>query len=251
MSKENRTPSPAQGSTVWGGVYPKFVQSPKALVGQEYGRSGLQYFIPGWIRRDFLPELQGRNLWLVYEQMGSNDAYVGSALNAYSLFLRRTTWHVDPVVDENKENGSAEFLQQCMDDMQHAWQTFIATASKPCLQFGFAPFEKIFKERRGEQDDERYSSEYDDGALGWANLAFRSPDSTLHWDYDPVDVTRLIGLTQIAAPDYHTTFIPIQKIVNLRAEPGKDSPKGRSILRPRVEVLENQDHHGGPAERHG
>jgi len=99
-------------------------------VGQEYGRSGLTYYLPGWIRRDFLPELQGRRLWLVYEQMGSNDAYVGSALNAYSLFIRRTSWHVDPVVDENKNNGSAQFLEQCMNDMQHSWQTFIATAAQ-------------------------------------------------------------------------------------------------------------------------
>ncbi len=215
-----------------GGVYPKFVTSPEALVGREYGRSGLQYFLPGWIRRDFLPELQGRQLWLVYEQMGSNDAYVGSALNAYSLFIRRTNWHVDPVDDRNKDNGSAKFLEQCMHDMLHSWQTFIATAAKPVLQFGFAPFEKIYKERRGDQDDERYSSEYDDGAIGWSNFAFRSPDTILHWDYDPHDVTRLVGLTQIAAPDYRTTFIPIQKIINLRAEPGKDSPEGRSILRP-------------------
>lgn len=215
-----------------GGVYPKFIQSPKALVGQQYGRSGLQYFLPGWIKRDFLPELQGRQLWLQYEQMGSNDAYVGSALNAYSLFIRRTSWHVDPVIDENKENGSAEFLEQCMNDMQHSWQTFIATAAKPCLQFGFAPFEKVYKERNGEQDDERYSSDYWDGAIGWANLSFLSPDSIFHWDYDPEDVTRLIGLTQLAAPDYRTTFIPIQKIINLRSEPGRDSPEGRSILRP-------------------
>lgn len=215
-----------------GGVYPKFVQSPKALNRQEYGRSGLTYFMPGWIRRDFLPELQGRNLWLVYEQMGSNDAYVGSALNAYSLFIRRTTWHVDPVVDENKDNGSAEFLEQCMNDMYHSWQTFIATAAKPTLQYGFAPFEKIYKERSGEQEDERYSSDFDDGQIGLSALAFRSPDSILHWDYDPEDVTRLIGLTQLAAPDYHMTFIPYQKILNLRAEPGRDSPEGRSILRP-------------------
>src|SRR5512139_3541821 len=116
-------------------LYPKFHQHPKSLVRQEYGRSGLQYFMPGWIRRDFLPELAGRNLWLVYEQMGSNDAYVGSALNANSLFIRRIAWHVDPVIDENKDNGSAEFLETCMNDMQHSWQTFIATAAKPCLQF--------------------------------------------------------------------------------------------------------------------
>ncbi len=232
MKKVRKSPtqSPAPVNPA-GGVYPKFNQQPRALVRREYGRSGLQYFMPGFIRRDFLPELQGRQMWLVYEQMASNDAYVGSALNAYSLFIRRTTWHVDPVDDRNEENGSAEFLQQCTDDMQHSWQTFIATAAKPTLTFGFCPFEKNFKERQGELDDERYTSDYDDGNIGWSNLAIRSPDSILHWDYDPQDVTRLIGLTQIAAPDFHTTFIPIQKLINLRAEPGKDSPEGRSILR--------------------
>jgi len=235
MKKNNRVTKsgPAQPNTfVGGGIYPQFHQSPRAVVGQgEMGRSGLQYFMPGWIKRDFLSELQGRQRWLVFDQMGSNDAYVGSALNIYSLFLRRTSWHPDPIDDRNKENGSAEFLEQCMNDMQHSWQTFIATASKPTLQFGFAPFEKIFKQREGEQDDDRQSSEYDDGAIGWQNFAFRSPDSILHWDYDPKDVTRLLGFTQIAAPDYHVTFIPIEKIINIRSAPGKDNPEGESILR--------------------
>lgn len=231
MDKKLRETTVLPASTANGSVYPKFIQSPRALVNQSYGRSGLQYFMPGWIRRDFLPELQGRQLWLVYEQMGSNDAYVGSALNAYSLFIRRANWHVDPGSDENKDNGSADFLQSCIDDMSHTWQTIIATAAKPTLQFGFAPFEKIFKQREGEQDDDRLSSEHDDGAIGWQNFAFRSPDSILHWDYDPQDVTRLLGFTQLAAPDYRTTFIPIEKLINLRAEPGKDSPEGRSILR--------------------
>ena len=113
MSKKNKSAPPQ----VWAGNYPRFNQDPRSLVGQEYGRSGLTYYLPGWIRRDFLPQLQGRRLWLVYEEMGSNDAYVGSALNAYSLFIRRTSWHVDPVVDENEYNGSAEFLEQCMNDM--------------------------------------------------------------------------------------------------------------------------------------
>jgi hypothetical protein len=229
MSKKSLKPVQPQPA---GGQYPRFIASPKTVVGMgEYGRSGLSYFMPGWIKRDFLPELQGRNLWLVLEEMGSNDAYIGAALNAYSLFIRRTTWHADPIDERNKDNGSAEFLGQCMNDMQHSWQTFIATAAKPTLQYGFAPFEKIFKERIGEQDDERYSSDYDDNHIGWANFAFRSPETIFHWDYDPEDVTRLLGLTQIAAPDYKTTFIPYGKLINLRSEPGKDSPEGRSILR--------------------
>lgn len=225
-SLQSKQPQP------WGGQYPRFEASPKTAVGSgEYGRTGLTYYLPGWIKRDFLPELQGRNLWMILEEMGSNDSYIGAALNAYSLFIRRTTWHVDPGVDENKDNGSAEFLEQCMNDMQHSWQTFIATAAKPTLQYGFAPFEKIFKQRSGEKDDERYTSNFSDDGIGWANFAFRSPESIFHWDYDPEDVTRILGLTQIAAPDFKTTFIPMQKLINLRSEPGKDNPEGRSILR--------------------
>lgn len=212
--------------------YPKFVQSPKALDRQVLGRSGLTYFLPGYIRRDNLPELQGRNLWLQLSEMGDNDAYVGASLNAYSMFIRRANWHIDSTDERNEDNGSADFLESCMNDMQHSWQTIIATAAKPTLQYGFAPFEKIFKIRQGEQDDERYSSEHDDGLIGWSNLAFRSPDTILHWDYDSKDVTRLLGFTQIAAPDFRVQFIPIEKIVNLRTDPGRDSPEGRSILRP-------------------
>lgn len=225
MNNHNATPGPV------GGVYPKFVTSRRDLVNSRLSRSGLPYWLPGWIRRDYLPDLQGRRAWLIYEQMGSNDAYVGSALNVYSLFIRRTAWHVDPVVDENKANGSADFLQTCMDDMGHSWQTFIATAARPCLQFGFAPFEKLYKLREGEQDDERLTSEFWDGNVGWADLSFLSPDSVLHWDYDPDDVTRLLGLTQLSPPDYRMTYIPMGKLLNLRSDPGRDNPEGRSILR--------------------
>lgn len=211
--------------------YPKFVQTPKALVGSSLGRSGLQYFLPGWIRRDFLPELQGRNLWLAYTEMADNDAFVGSALNAFAVFMRRAHWKVDPGDDANKENGSAEFLTTVMSDMVHSWQTIIAMAAKAVPQYGFLPLEIVYKSRQGEQEDTRYSSGYEDGLIGWSNLAYRAPDSILHWDFSPDDVSRLLGFTQLAAPDFHTQFIPIQKILLLRSDPGKDSPEGRSILR--------------------
>lgn len=211
--------------------YPKFNPSPGALNRQSLGRSGLQYWLPGWIKRDFLPELQGRNLWLAYTEMADNDAYIGAALNAFAVFIRRAHWKVDPVVDENKENGSAGFLEECQNDMTHSWQTIIATAAKAVPQYGFLPLEIIYKERRGEQEDYRYSSEYEDGNIGWANLAYRSPDSVFHWKYNDEDVTRLDGFVQLAAPDYKNTFIPIEKTLLLRSDPGKDSPEGRSVLR--------------------
>jgi hypothetical protein len=88
-------------------------------------------------------------------------------------------------------------------------------------QYGFLPLEIIYKERAGDHEDERMSSQYDDGLIGWSNLAYRAPDSVFHWDYDPQDVTRLLGFTQLAAPDYKTTFIPIQKILLLRSDPAR------------------------------
>jgi hypothetical protein len=211
--------------------YPRFDQSPKALNRQHLGRSGLQYSLPGYIRRDHLPELSGRSLWLALQEMGDNDAYVGAAVNAYSMFLRRTTWHAQAASKKPADQDALKFLESCMDDMEHSWKTVMASAARSAPQFGFAAFEKVFKFRQGDQEDTRYSSNYDDGLVGWSNLAFRSPDSILHWDYDPQDVTRLVGLTQLAAPDWHMMFIPIEKLLLLRAEPGKDNPEGRSILR--------------------
>lgn len=164
--------------------------------------------------------------------MGDNDAYVGACINAYSMFIRRAEWTVRPASKEKKDLEAAEFLESCMNDMGHSWQSLMAMASRATIQYGFAPFEKIFKVRNGEnEDDDRYGSEYDDGLIGWSNIAFRSPDTVLNWNFDPSDPTRLRGLTQLAAPDWQQTFIPIEKLLLLRADPGKDSPEGRSILR--------------------
>lgn len=213
------------------GHYPKFNSSVGNLR-QEYGRSGWKYQLPGWPQRDFLPELSGRNLWLVLQEMGDNDAHVGACINAYSMFIRRAEWTVRPASKKKEDLEAAEFLESCMNDMAHSWPSLMAMASRATIQYGFAPFEKIFKVRNGENEaDDRYGSKYDDGLIGWSNIAFRSPDTVLHWNYDPDDPTRLRGLTQLAAPDWNQTFIPVEKLLLLRADPGKDSPEGRSILR--------------------
>jgi len=211
--------------------YPRFVQDARALNRQQLGRSGLVYYRPGYIRRDNLPELQGRNLWLQLDEMGTNDSTIGGGLSTYSTFIRRPGWKVNPIDDRNTDNSSADFLESVMNDMYHSWKTFIATAARPSLQFGFMPSEKVYKLREGPQDDYRYSSKYDDGYVGLSNLAPRFPDSILHWKYNDEDVTRLDGLVQLAAPDWHMQYIPIEKILNIRVEPGRDSPEGRSILR--------------------
>jgi hypothetical protein len=206
--------------------------SRKDMISTERGRSGLRYFYPGWIREEKLTELQGANYYLVLEEMGDMNAYCAAALNAFAMFIRRSKWSVAPVLDENKTNGSAQFLEECMHDMGHSWQTFIAIASRFVPQYGFCPFEINYKLRQGPSEDERHNSQFDDGKIGWQNFAIRAPNTIFHWVWYPDDPNRLRGLVQLTPPDYPTDlFIPIEKLLILRAEPGKDNPEGRSVLR--------------------
>jgi hypothetical protein len=215
-----------------GRVYPQYKPTPGALIGSEIGRSGLRRWYPGWIRDERLSDLMGRKKYLVYEEMGDMNAYCAATLNAFAMFLRRAQWRVDPVSDDNKTNGAAEFLQSCMDDMEHSFQTFMAVASRMVPQYGFSPHEIIYKLREGPKEDYRFASKHDDGLIGWQNLAIRSPDTILHWVWYPDDPNRLRGLIQLTPPDYPpNNFIPIEKLLLLRAEPGKDNPEGRSVLR--------------------
>lgn len=215
--------------------YPDYNTARSSILGTEHnmGRSGLKYFYPGWIRNEPLSELQGAAKYLVFKEMGDMNGYCAAALNAFAMFLRRAKWRVDPVLDENKTNGSAQFLEECMEDMEHSWSTFIAQASRTVPQMGFCPFEIVYKLRAGEnEDDPRLESKHDDGKIGWQTFAIRSPETVFHWVWYPDDPTRLRGLVQLTPPDYPTDlFIPVEKILLLRAEPGEDNPEGRSILR--------------------
>ena len=215
--------------------YPDYNTARSSILGTEHnmGRSGLKYFYPGWIRNEPLSELQGAAKYLVFKEMGDMNGYCAAALNAFAMFLRRAKWRVDPVLDENKTNGSAQFLEECMEDMEHSWSTFIAQASRTVPQMGFCPFEIVYKLRAGEnEDDPRLESKHDDGKIGWQTFAIRSPETVFHWVWYPDDPTRLRGLVQLTPPDYPSDlFIPVEKILLLRAEPGEDNPEGRSILR--------------------
>lgn len=214
--------------------YPEYKGSRSSLLGNEkvMGRSGLRYFYPGWIRDENLPDLQGTRKYQAYKEMGDMNGYCAAALNAFAMFIRRAAWRCDPVIDENKTNGSAQFLEECMKDMEHSWQTFIAITSRVMPQMGFAPFEIIYKIRNGDNDNEKIASRFDDGRIGWQNFAIRAPETVFHWVWYPDDPSRLRGLVQLTPPDYPgDLFIPIEKILLLRAEPGEENPEGRSVLR--------------------
>lgn len=81
----------------------------------------------------------------------------------------------------------------------------------------------------GPTTDPRTNSKFNDGRIGFRKLPIRSQETLFRWNYDPDG--NLIGLYQIAAPDYVMRYIPLEKALLFRTKSHKNNPEGRSMLR--------------------
>lgn len=195
---------------------------------KEVGSAGLRQF-SGWVREEFLPQLQGRQAARVYREMMDNNATVGAILFAITQTMREIDWRVEPASDKPEAQAEAEFVDSLRDDMTHTWEDFIAEALSMC-GYGFAPHEIVYKRRLGLQDEatDLPSSKYDDGRIGIRKLPIRGQDTVLKWFFDPNGGVR--GLTQ--QPWIGPLIdLPIEKLLLFRPTAHKNNPEGRSILR--------------------
>jgi hypothetical protein len=196
---------------------------------KEIGRTGLKrYTMAGGIYEEFLTELRGSRGVEVYKEMSENDDVIGAILFAIEMMMRQVYFTVEPGGDSKKDEEAAEFVQQCLDDMQVTWSDTLSDILT-FLQYGWSYHEIVYKVRRGNNKDRRLHSKYDDGLIGWRKLPIRSQDTLFEWRYDEED--ELLGMVQMAPPTYEEIFIPLDKALLFRTKSRKDSPEGRSILR--------------------
>ena len=196
---------------------------------KEVGRTGLKrYTMAGSIYEEFLPELRGSRGVEVYKEMAENDSVIGAILFAMEMMMRQVYFTVEPGGDKEADKKAAEFVQQCMDDMQVTWSDTLSDILT-FLTYGWSYHEIVYKVRGGAKKDKRLHSKYDDGLIGWRKLPIRSQDTLFEWRYDQEN--ELLGMVQMAPPSYEQIFIPIEKALLFRTKSRKDSPEGRSILR--------------------
>src|SRR6516164_1602637 len=82
----------------------------------DYGSYGLRQF-SGWIKEEFLRELQGREGARTYREMMDNSAIIGAILFTIQQAMRKVTWRVDPATDNNAEADKyAEFVDSLRED---------------------------------------------------------------------------------------------------------------------------------------
>lgn len=201
---------------------------------QDVGSSGLRQW-SGWVREEFLPQLQGRQASRIYREMQDNSAVIGALVFAINTAMRRIDWRVDPADDSAKAAAVAEFFDTARDDMSHTWPDFIIEMQS-MLTFGFAPMEVVYKRCLGRHpglDPLRPGhnlpeSKFDDGLIRWRKIALRGQDTVIKWFFN--DEGAVTGMTQ--QPWQGPLIdIPIEKLLLFRPLSYKSNPEGRSILR--------------------
>lgn len=193
----------------------------------ETGRVG-QRRMGGIFYEEFLPELQGKRGIEVYREMSENDDVIGSILFTIEMLIKGCEWDTQPAGNTPADEEAADFLWQCMNDMTDTWVDTISEILS-MLTYGWSAHEIVYKRRMGRKKDIRLNSKYDDGLIGWQKLPIRSQETLHQWEYDESD--NLIGLTQIAPPNYRIITIPAEKLLLFRTKSRKGNPEGRSILR--------------------
>ena len=214
----------------------------------DYGSYGLRQF-SGWIKEEFLRELQGREGARTYREMMDNSAIIGAILFTIQQAMRKVTWRIDPATDNNAEADKyAEFVDSLREDMSHTWDDFVVDMLS-MLPFGYSLHEIVYKRRLGpepgkygqrrgdfeqevedayDEDEKLPASRYDDGLIGWRRLPIRGQETVLKWFLD--DNGQITGVTQ--QPYLGTLIdIPMEKLLLFRPTSHKNNPEGRSILR--------------------
>ena len=194
---------------------------------KEIGRIGQRRY-GGTIYEEFLHELRGRRGIEVYREMSENDDIVGAILFAIEMLVRQCDWNIEPGGTTKKDREAAEFVDSCMHDMQDTWIDTISEILS-FVTYGWSYHEIVYKRRMGNTRDPRTRSKFNDGLIGWRKLPIRAQETLYQWEYDNED--NLLGMTQIAPPDYGMYTIPIEKALLFRTKSRKNNPEGRSILR--------------------
>lgn len=195
----------------------------------EAGVSGL-WQASGYLNEEKLIDLRpSSKAMAVFREMRDNDPIVNSIMFAIEMLIRKVEFRVEPYSSKPDDIQNAEFLETCMEDMSHTWQSMMCEIISE-LTFGWSWLEIVYKKRLGpDGTDPTTRSKYNDGLIGWRKLAPRAQESLSHWVFDPDGGIQ--GWWQWPPNGAQKIFLPIEKGLLFRTTSNKNNPEGRSVLR--------------------
>jgi hypothetical protein len=170
----------------------------------------------------------------------AQDATIASALSLFEMMCSRVDWVVDTGVNPSPEMlERAQFLKECMGDMDHSWRSFIQEVTS-AFTYGFCINEKVYRRRTWAA-----GSKYNDNKVGIKKLPVRSQDTVYRWLFSD-DGRTLEGVQQslsylqgggqryvnLAEQNGSGVIdIPRKKFMLFRVDARRGNPEGNSPLR--------------------
>ena len=186
----------------------------------------------GFILEEQNPALQGRRGMDVWKAMG-HDPTVAMLLKVMELPQRAATWEMEPADDSTQAAELADFAHYNLWEFgvsgaQSYWDDALRQATTGRNQFGFAPFELIYR-----IDNDRYP-----GKVCLERLSWMAQWTRYKWNVEEVDLPdggrmrKLISMTQWAPPFYQFTVVPSDKMALFVRDMNGENWDGVPLLRP-------------------
>ena len=182
----------------------------------ELGTPGLKR-TSGIIIDEPFTTLRGVNGRKTYSEMAT-DPVIHAFLFAVEKTLQGLDWRVDPADEDAEEDEAATFIDECLHDMSDSFDTTLAEILS-FLVYGWSFHEIVYKQRSGEQKDtgspdDKPSSKYNDGKIGWRKWAPRAHETLFSWMFDRDG--GLNGMVQVDPWAARGSIpIPIQKRISM------------------------------------
>ncbi len=196
----------------------------------ELGTTGLRNSA-GQIVEERLRELQGREGRILLRQMRLNDPVIHAVFFALASVLRQANKRIKPASEKQADIECAEYVSNCLDDMDYTWNDTFTLIVEPLLEQGFALLELCYKRQLGEDppwvpdpDDpgqkiQLPGSKYKSNRVAWWKFAPRSAFTLAPGSEWIVDARgNVLGINQM--PEYYGNIsIPLASQEAFRNQP--------------------------------
>lgn len=161
------------------------------------------------------PRLIGEQKYITASDMLANVSIVAAGLHYFLDLVASPKWKVQPANKSAEAQELADFVQECMSDMDQSFHRIIRKSAMFRF-YGFGVQEWTAKKR-------------DDGRIGFKRIQPR-PQHTIHqWDIDPNGDVK--GVVQWSPLTFQPIYIPRAKLIYLVEDSFTDSPEGFGLMR--------------------
>lgn len=199
----------------------------------ELGYAGLSIF-DGVSNEEIKRELNFPNSVRIYKEMSYHTS-INACLQLYENLISKVTWRVVPPKDATEEEKKqAEFVNECLEDMDTPFRQVIKDALSSNI-YGFAVLEKVYRRR-----NKSSGSMFTDGKIGLKKIALRNQETIEKFIFDDSG-NEVVGVKQnlsnvqpgrlYGKPKSLEIVLPREKFLLVTTGRNRNDPYGKSPLR--------------------